>query len=417
MKTYHKNPRQITARQLSDLEKWLRELGDLSGIVHDLNSDEVIGGNQRSRVFDINRCEIELTDGPHEPDEQGTVALGWVIWEGKRYAYRQVRWTPEQCEQANVIANKAGGNWDWDILAKEFSTSDLMEWGFDADALKDLKMDAAALDNLLKSKKEPPPDDPGAQVDKAEELREKWGTALGQLWQIGEHRLICGDCTDPATIRRLLGEDQIDIICTDPPYCSGGFQEAGKASGSVGTDAQHKAIVNDTLSTRGYAALLKSSFSLFDALYLYVFTDWRMWVYLFDIAESASFSVRSMIVWDKGSPGMGRGWRAQHELVLFGCKQTPPFDKHSRGVGNVIRVDRTGNINHTTEKPVELIEKLLANVPFAQIVADPFCGSGTTLVACERLHRRGRGVEISPAYVAVTLERLSQMGLEPVLLD
>jgi len=131
MKLYHKNPRQITERQFTDLRRWLRELGDLSGIVHDLNSDEVIGGNQRARVFDVNQCEVTLTEGPHEPDEQGTVALGYVTWEGKRYGYRQVRWTEEQAAKANVVANKAGGGWDWDVLANEFEVGDLLEWGFD----------------------------------------------------------------------------------------------------------------------------------------------------------------------------------------------------------------------------------------------------------------------------------------------
>ena len=131
MKYYHKNPRQITDRQFNDLRRWLRELGDLSGIVHDLNSDEIIGGNQRARVFDINQCEVVLTDGPHEPDEQGTVALGYVLWQGKRYGYRQVRWTEEQAAKANVVANRSGGDWDWDVLANEFDVGDLLEWGFE----------------------------------------------------------------------------------------------------------------------------------------------------------------------------------------------------------------------------------------------------------------------------------------------
>ena len=113
MKQYHKNPRQITAKQFTDLEKWLRELGDLSGIVHNLNTDEIIGGNQRGRIFDINACQIELGEGPHEPDEQGTVAVGFIVWEGNRYAYRQVRWAEKQCEQANIVANKAGGSFDF----------------------------------------------------------------------------------------------------------------------------------------------------------------------------------------------------------------------------------------------------------------------------------------------------------------
>lgn len=136
MKAYHKNPRQITPHQLEQLEQWLGELGDLGGIVHDLNSDEVVGGNQRARVFDINQCETVLTEGPHEPDEQGTVALGYVVWQDKRYGYRQVRWTPEWCEKANIVANKAGGEWDLDALVNEFEVGDLLEWGFDEQSLQ-----------------------------------------------------------------------------------------------------------------------------------------------------------------------------------------------------------------------------------------------------------------------------------------
>ncbi len=86
MKLYNKNPRQITEKQMSQLTDNLSELGDLSGIVHDLNSDEIVGGNQRSRAFNIDLCEIELTHQADEPDSQGTVAHGFIVWKGKRYA-------------------------------------------------------------------------------------------------------------------------------------------------------------------------------------------------------------------------------------------------------------------------------------------------------------------------------------------
>lgn len=132
MKQYHKNPRQISGKQFDQLSATLQDLGDLSGIVHDLNSDEIIGGNQRSKVFDINDCQIELVDQYDAPDEQGTVAHGFIIWHDKRYAYRQVRWTPQQCEKANIVANKAGGSWDFDVLANEFELDDLLDWGFEA---------------------------------------------------------------------------------------------------------------------------------------------------------------------------------------------------------------------------------------------------------------------------------------------
>ena len=130
-KPYHKNPRQITAKQYEALAIDLAELGDLGGIVHDLNSDEIIGGNQRGRVFDINDCDVVLTEVLDQPDEQGTVAHGYVIWKGHKYAYRQVRWTARQCERANIVANKRGGTWDFDILADQFEQDDLLAWGFE----------------------------------------------------------------------------------------------------------------------------------------------------------------------------------------------------------------------------------------------------------------------------------------------
>jgi hypothetical protein len=132
-KQYHKNPRQITKKQDADLEKSLKKFGDLSGIVHNLETDEVIGGNQRSRLFDFFRgnCEIVLTEEYDKPDEQGTVAFGYLIWNDKKYSYRQVRWDEKTAEEANIRANKAGGTWDFDILSDQWELPDLLEYGFE----------------------------------------------------------------------------------------------------------------------------------------------------------------------------------------------------------------------------------------------------------------------------------------------
>ncbi len=137
-KAYHKNPRKISEKQMEALRRDLAELGDLSGIVHDLNTDEIVGGNQRSRVFDLGKCEIVLTSEQETPDEQGTVGLGYVVWQGKRYAYRAVRWDAKTCEKANIVANKAGGAWDLDVLTGSFEVDDLLEWGFEPVELGEL---------------------------------------------------------------------------------------------------------------------------------------------------------------------------------------------------------------------------------------------------------------------------------------
>lgn len=299
----------------------------------------------------------------------------------------------------NQLALNAG--WDEDLLALELSELKDLEIDLDLLGFNDAELEQMIAVNEATTEGQTDP-------NQIPELPTDPITNQGDIWKLGKHRLMCGDATVSGDVNRLLAGQSVDLICTDPPYCSGGFQESGKSSGSVGTTAAHKMIANDTLSTRGYAALLKLAFALIKAPYLYAFTDWRMWVHLFYITESSGYGVRSMIVWDKGSPGMGRGWRAQHELMLWGCKNTPPFDKHAPGIGNVIQAKRTGNIHHTTQKPVELIESLISNVPFARIVADPFNGSGTTLLACETQARNYIGMELDPAYVDVSIKRWQQ---------
>lgn len=130
-KEYHKNPRRISNKQMRELQQNLQDLGDLSGIILDLNSMELIGGNQRSKVMNLAHCEIEYIEQNETPDAQGTVALGFVLWKGKKYNYREVRWSPEQCEKANITANKLGGTWDFDILKEDFERDQLLTFGFE----------------------------------------------------------------------------------------------------------------------------------------------------------------------------------------------------------------------------------------------------------------------------------------------
>lgn len=159
MKEYHKNPRKITEKQLQQLKENIQELGDLSGIVHDLNTDEIISGNQRSKIIDINNCEIEIVKSYKEPTSQGTVALGYVFWEGQKLNYRQVRWNEMQREKACITANKLGGEFDYEILEGNFNVDDLTEWGFSEnefvtfDVLGDLE-ENQTFQNFLKSSKD-----------------------------------------------------------------------------------------------------------------------------------------------------------------------------------------------------------------------------------------------------------------------
>lgn len=236
-------------------------------------------------------------------------------------------------------------------------------------------------------------------------------TQKGDLWILGRHRVVCGSSTNAADMGLLLNGEHPEILLTDPPYCSGGFQESGRSSGSIGTKRYDKdgkeiavTIANDTLSTRGYQSLMREVLQNFDGLVAYIFTDWRMWVYLFEIVETAGLGVKNMLVWNKKSPGMGMGWRTQHELVMFAHRTKPKWDNH-KGYGNVLEVTRSGNELHPTQKPVEILEKLLDNTDWAEGVLDTFGGSGTTLIAAESVGQASFIMEMEPRFVDVIVRR------------
>lgn len=419
MKLYHKNPRQITDKQFTDLGGSLSRLGDLGGIVHDLNSDEIIGGNQRSRVFDINQCEIELKEQYIEPDEQGTVGLGFVIWKGKKYAYRQVRWTAKQCEEANIRANKNGGSFDFDTLANEFELDDLLEWGFDR---KELDLDLWA---------GPVQDDPGAQMDKAEELREKWGVESGQLWKLGEHRLICGDCTNRAVVESVMRGEKAVLCFTSPPYPGA---EMWKTEG-----AKLIKVGNDCLELL-LSILIPSGFLVWNTCDMangnsgYVPNIARDTIKALELG----FIKRGEIIWHKTMsylpppPFTRRPTipnNTHESILIFILGDWKPRDKE--GVLNETQMEWNRNtvwkigtesaksIGHIAPFPIELADRCLSLWSREnEIVYDPFLGSGTTLIACERLGRKCRAVEISPAYCAIAIQRWVDMtGGIPELLD
>lgn len=220
--------------------------------------------------------------------------------------------------------------------------------------------------------------------------------------EIGNATLYLGDCLE---ILPTLGK--VDAVITDPPYSSGGYQESGKASGSIGSNGVGKwgakpTIAADNLSTRGYLRLIKAVSRATAAREIYVFCDWRMWTYTCDAIEDGFFRPRSMIVWDKGSPGMGVGWRGQHELICYGLRGPA---KQGAGKGNVLSIKRSGNPDHPTQKPIPVMEELLKGSD-AVTVADPFMGSGTTGVACMNLGRKFIGIEIERKYFDIACERI-----------
>lgn len=408
MKQYHKNPRQITHKQYGDLEKWLAQFGDLSGITHNLPTDETITGNQRCRVIDINECEIVIEHKLDDPDEQGTVGLGYVIWQGHRYGYRQVVWDERTAEAANIIANRAGGSWDVDILANEWQLDDLLEWGFEEN---DLQLDWGSDD---------PTPDPGAQVDKASELQEKWGVKRGDVWLAGRHRIMCGDSTCAEDVARLMNGERAAMVWTDPPYAT-----FASSTGKLESTDYQMIKPFFGLLIGMIAANLTSGRGAF------ICCDWRSYPALFEKLIGA-MSPRNLIVWYHGAIKMGSQFRPCYELMTyatndkFGQSWGAPsrawkiLDRGASDVWEIKQAEAAPGVNreHSSQKPVALVSKAIGHCSNKdEEVLDLFLGSGTTIVACEQTGRVGYGMEISEKYVAVTLQRLQDMGLDPQLVE
>jgi hypothetical protein len=190
------NPRKISKEKLFALKKSFEEFGDLSGIVYNTRTQTLIGGHQRIKNLDPS---WKIVKNPQD-DPTGTTADGYVETPHGRLTYREVDWPEIKEKQANIAANKHGGEFDDELLAKllnEIKTEDtLLDFsliGFDDDEIAD----------LLGATKEPRDAEP--QIDRAEELNQIWKVKTGDLWQIGEHRLLCGDSTKKEDVGRVMG--------------------------------------------------------------------------------------------------------------------------------------------------------------------------------------------------------------------
>ena len=322
----------------------------------------------------------------------------------------------ENQRRAYILADnrlaELGGGWDLDMLAAEMDALgeveiDVGELGFDEAFL--------SLMDLTETESEV---DAEAQIDKAEELRVKWGVETGQLWQLGEHRLLCGDSTKAEDVAKATGGVCAQLVFTDPPY---GVSYSGR-----GKSTSLQTIENDDLDPSALREFLLEAFrSMPCAPGCNVFvchTDQKAGIRpAFESAFiDAGFHFGGTMIWAKNVASMGwQDFRAAHEPILFGWKDGGERVRvGDRSLTTVWNVGREGNYLHPTTKPVELVSVAIRSCSIdGAVVWDSFLGSGTTLIACEQLGRKCRAIEIHPPYVAVALQRWADAtGKTPVLI-
>lgn len=373
---WDRNPRQLTEAQAEHIETSIAQFGLVDPPA--INKDNtIIGGHQRRNIMEL-------------MDEYGADAQIDVRVPSRTLNEREV-------EELNIRLNKNTGSFDFDALANDFEVDDLLDWGFEPFEL--------GLDDSYGNDVE----DVEPQFDRAEELREEWGVELGQLWQLGDHRLICGDCTDEAVVERVMAGELAKMMVTDPPYGVG--YSSGQNTGKYDSGMRHDDIKGD--SEPAFAKdLMMRSFEispLQNPAAIFVFHDARFAGQLMEIGGGLDWTQRAQLIWVKPTAQMSftQQYHQQHEPFFY---FTNGANVEWNGGGTertVFEVGRDGDGSHPTMKPVMLIERLIKNHTSGdnELVYDPFLGSGSTLVACARLNRKCYGVEIEPKYVAVTLQR------------
>jgi len=261
--------------------------------------------------------------------------------------------------------------------------------------------------------------------ERTDELRRKWGTESGQRWQIGPHRVICDDSTDPIVVERLWAGkgSPARMMWTDPPY-GVSYGEKTKFSKQHGHGRRRRPIENDSLPPDELRKLFAKSLEAerpyaMPGAAVYAAVPSVFLQHFIQAFEDGGYRYRHCLIWVKQRFVLGRSdYHYRHEPILYGWLENGPhYFIDDRTQSSVFEIDRpAASPDHPTCKPVELIARMIANSSRpGELVYDPFCGSGSTIVAAHQIGRIGYGCEIDPGYAAVELERLSMLGLKPEL--
>lgn len=361
-------------KEYEKLKRSIDEFGYVDPLIWNKRTSRLVGGHQRLKVLKdmgIDEVDVVVVD----MDEEKEKAL-------------------------NVALNKISGDWDKDKLM--LLITDLQGEDFDVSLTG---FDPEELDDLFKDDMKDGVKDDNFDVDK--ELKKPTMTKPGDLWQLGEHRLLCGDSTKEESYNLLMAGKQANLVITDPPYNVNYQGSAGK-------------IKNDNMKDDAFYQFLLAAFtnmekSMADDASIYVFHADTEGLNFRKAFSDAGFYLSGTCIWVKQSLVLGRSpyqWR--HEPILFGWKKK---GKHcwyaGRKESTIWEFDKPKkNKDHPTMKPIPLLAYPIMNSSMTNsIVLDPFGGSGSTLIACEQTKRICRTIELDEKFCDVIIKRyIEQVG-------
>lgn len=362
---YEKNAKIHPDKQLKQIAKSIKEFGWQQKIIVDKEGVIIVG---HGRWFAYEKYKDEMDLPKPEIKQAGNL-------------------TKEQVKAYRLADNKLNESaWDLDLAIddlKELSDEMFDLTGFD----KDLLIEGNEMDDVL-------PENPPAKANR------------GDIWQLGRHRVMCGDSTNKEDVERLMGGILADLVITDPPYNTG-------MEGKDDKKAWLSYMFKDSFTDEDYLLLLQNSFkNNFDftkgQCAFYIFIDWRKVGLVRQELENL-MDVKNVIVWDKKVHGLGSDYKFTYEMVVVGKKGKPVIsNRFGLDYQDIWRLQREmgRNTDHSTAKPIELLEKPIKHASKEDdIVLDLFLGSGSTLIACEKTNRIAFGMEIDEHYCDIIIQR------------
>ena len=396
---YDKNPRKISDKQLIDLKRSLKKFNLVEIPAIDTDG-KVIAGHQRLKA-------LQLLDRGGEMIEV-------------RVPNRKL--TKEEFEQYLITSNAVSGDWDPEKL-KSFDLNILISAGFDQNELGSLWKDVFETE-----------DDGFDVVGEIAKIK-KPQTKLGDLFQLGQHRLICGDSTDPAVVKKLMGKDRVDMVYSDPVYNINVDYGSG-----IGGKKNYGGNVNDKRTDKEYESFLRNSLQSAlmvvskDTHVFYWCDESYIWL-LQNLYRELGITNKRVCLWVKNgqNPTPAVAFNKCYEPCVYGTLGSPKITKgvddlnevmnKEVGTGNRLIDDITDLMNiwlvkrlggnqyeHATSKPPTLHEKAIRRCTRpGDIILDSFLGSGSTLIAAEQLRRRCFGIELEPVFCDLIIRRYERL--------
>lgn len=345
---YKNNAKKHDKTQINNVAESIKQFGMVQPIVIDKNNEIVIG-----------HCRYEALKKLGEKEAPCVMADDL---------------TDEQIKKLRNLDNKLNeSEWDFDLLKFDIQDLDFsdfdIDWGIpdlDDNEEKEIIEDEFDIE---------PPVEPKAK--------------LGDIYQLGNHILMCGDSTKIEDVEKLMNGNKADMVFTDPPYnvCFNG--RSGKFD----------VIKNDNLSDYDFEDFINSTINIIKYINPPIYYIWCNWNFYGVLQNKLDY--KSCIVWAKNVFGLGNGYRHQHEFCLFNGE----IDEEIKNESDLWQISKDTNYVHPTQKPITLCGRALKNHKNVKNVLDLFGGSGSTLIACEQLNRNCYMMELDPKYVQVIIQR------------